>query len=242
MDKYEFQNVGTELYNFIWNDFCDGYIEFSKFDMDKENTKSTLIYVLTNILKLLHPFMPFVTEEIYSKLPIKASESIMISSYPVINDELVFNETINLMKETREFITKARTLKKDNNIKKDDKYEYISSNDAVFTLISNSLKLTKENLINNNKDEYNKLVIDSKSNILENTLIYYYKEDIEDKNKLVLELTKEKEKLESSISRREKLLSNEGYIKNAPATLVEEEKTKLANEKIKLEEIIKKLN
>ena len=64
MDKYEFQNVGTELYNFIWDDFCDGYIEFSKFNMDNESTKSTLLYVLTNILKLLHPFMPFVTEEI----------------------------------------------------------------------------------------------------------------------------------------------------------------------------------
>ena len=241
MDKYEFNNVGSALYNFIWDDFCDGYIEFSKFNMDKESTQSTLIYVLTNILKLLHPFMPFVTEEIYQSLNIKTEESIMISSYPIYNENLVFDGVVNLMKETREFITKARTMKKDNNIKKDDKYEFTSSNDEVKVLISNLLKLTEENVINDNKDNYNKLIIDSKTNILENKLIYYYQESEEEKNKLLEELTKEKERLENSISRREKLLSNPGYVNNAPSNLVEEEKTKLENEKIALQEIINKI-
>ena len=242
MDKYEFHNVGNELYKFIWEDFCDGYIEFSKFNIDKVSTKSTLIYVLTNILKLLHPFMPFVTEEIYQSLPIKESESIMISSYPKYDKQYVFNETISLMDETRNFITKARTTKKDNNIKKDDKYIFISSNEDVKFLISKSLKLEEENIFNDNKEEYSSIVIDQKSNELELSLTYYYKESIEDKNKLLEELTKEKERLESSIERREKLLSNEGYIKNAPSNLVEEERKKLENEKISLEELLKKLN
>ena len=92
MDKYEFQNVGPELYNFIWADFCDSYIEFSKFNIDNVGTKSTLCYALTGILKLLHPFMPFVTEEIYQMLPIKDAESIMISSYPKYDKKLVFEE------------------------------------------------------------------------------------------------------------------------------------------------------
>lgn len=242
MDKYEFNNVGSSLYTFIWDDFCDGYIEFSKFSMNKESTQSTLIYVLTNILKLLHPFMPFVTEEIYQSLNIKETESIMISSYPVYNEDLVFENTTSLMKEVREFITKARTNKKDNNIKKDDKYEFICSKEEASILISKSLKLLDENIMNDNKDDYNKLEITSKTNILDVKLVYYYKESLEDKNKLVLELTKEKEKLESSILRREKLLSNKGYVNNAPTNLVEEEKIKLENEKLALKEIIDKLN
>ena len=80
MDKYEFHNVGNELYSFIWEDFCDWYIELTKSNMT-ETTKTVLLDTLTDILKLLHPFMPYVTEEIYQKLPIKDAESIMISSY-----------------------------------------------------------------------------------------------------------------------------------------------------------------
>ncbi len=241
MDKYEFNNAGSELYSFIWNDFCDGYIEFSKFNIEKESTQSTLLYVLTNILKLLHPFMPFVTEEIYSNLNIKDAESIMISNYPKYDSNLVFTDTINLMKETREFITKVRTIKKDNNIKKDAKYEFISSNDEIKLLISNCLKLTNDNILKDNKDEYTKLEITSNTKSLKNNLIYYYKESMDEKNKLIEDLNKEKIRLENSILKREKLLSNPGYIKNAPSELIKLEKTKLENEKIAFLEIINKL-
>ncbi len=242
MDKYEFNNVGAELYKFIWEDFCDGYIEFAKFDMEKISTKSTLIYVLTIILKLLHPFMPFVTEEIYQHLPIKENESIMISPYPKYDKKYVFNETISLMDETRSFITKARIAKKDNNIKKDDKYILNSSNEDAKFIITKSLKLTIENIFNDSESDYVSISINQKSNNLDLSLEYYYKESLEDKNKMLEELNKEKEKLESSITRREKLLSNEGYIKNAPKELVEEEKRKLENEKVSLEDILLKLN
>ncbi len=241
MDKYEFHNVGSELYSFIWNDFCDAYIEFSKFNMDNISSKSTLLYVLENILKLLHPFMPFVTEELYSNLKIKETESIMISPYPNVKEEFNFDDTINVMEDIRNFITKARTIKKENNIKKDAKYKFESDNSDAYILISNTLKLTEENKIDQNNDDYNELIIDSKSNELQNTLIYYYKESLEDKNKVIEELKKEKEKLENSISRREKLLSNPGYVNNAPSNLVEEEKRKLENEKLTLSEIIKKI-
>ena len=79
MDKYEFNLVGAELYSFIWDDFCSSYIEFAKFNLDSNTTKSVLYTVLSGILKMMHPFMPFVTEEIYQMLPIKDAESIMIS-------------------------------------------------------------------------------------------------------------------------------------------------------------------
>ena len=96
MDKYEFNNVGSEIYNFVWENFCDSYIEMSKFSLDQISTKSTLYYCLKNIVKLLHPFMPFVTEEIYNNLPFKDNETIMLSKYPEYNSNLIFEETKNL--------------------------------------------------------------------------------------------------------------------------------------------------
>ena len=89
METYDFHNVGNTLYSFIWDDFCDWYIELSKSDMSNTN-KSVLLKVLTSIVKMLHPSMPYVTEEIYSMLPIKDAESIMISSYPKVEEECFF--------------------------------------------------------------------------------------------------------------------------------------------------------
>ena len=238
MDKYEFQNVGTELYNFIWNDFCDGYIEFSKFNMDNDSTKSTLLYTLTNILKLLHPFMPFVTEEIYNMLPIKEAESIMISSYPVENKEFNFNDTIKLMDEVRNFITKARITKKENNIPKEFKYSLECNNFEAEKIIKDMLKLNDTT----SDDNYSKVSIQSDTNVLKANLTYYYVVSEEKLNVQKEALEKEKKTLESNIARREKLLSNPGYVNNAPKNLVDEEKTKLENEKKELEIVISKLN
>ena len=238
MDKYEFQNVGTELYNFIWNDFCDGYIEFSKFNMDNDSTKSTLLYTLTNILKLLHPFMPFVTEEIYNMLPIKEAESIMISSYPVENKEFNFDDTIKLMDEVRNFITKARITKKENNIPKEFKYSLECNNFEAEKIIKDMLKLNDTT----SDDNYSKVSIQSNTNVLKANLTYYYVVSEEKLNAQKEALEKEKKTLESNIARREKLLSNPGYVNNAPKNLVDEEKTKLENEKRELEIVISKLN
>ena len=96
MDKYEFNVVGSELYSFIWDDFCDWYIELSKADMSDTN-KSVLLYTLECILKMLHPFMPYVTEEIYMMIP-NHMESIMISDYPVYNKDFVFKEDPGFIK------------------------------------------------------------------------------------------------------------------------------------------------
>ena len=218
MDKYEFQNVGTELYDFIWSDFCDGYIEFSKFNSDNIGTKSTLLYVLTGILKLLHPFMPFVTEEIYQMLPIKDTESIMISTYPKYDKKLVFEDTISLMDSVREFITKVRTFKKDNNISKDCKYTFRCSADKeIEDLICNMLKLTTENIAHQEEiDSLEKLALDYDTSIFNANIEFYFTVSKEDREKEKEALLKQKEILESQIARREKLLSNQGYVNNAP--------------------------
>ena len=118
MDKYDFHNVGNELYKFVWEDFCDWYIELSKANMN-DTTKKVLLDVLTTILKLLHPFMPYVTEEIYSMLPVKEQESIMISSYPVFNKEEIFNESKEILEKVLEDIVAIRNLKATNKVTKD---------------------------------------------------------------------------------------------------------------------------
>ena len=225
MEKYEFNVVGTELYNFIWDDFCSWYIELSKFN-NNNTTKTVLLTVLTDILKLLHPFMPFVTEEIYLMLPIH-DESIMISSYPKYKEEFKF-ET-NDMNNIMEFIVKVRTYKQENNIPSDSKVNY---NGEYKELILNMLKVKNENLtdeISDNSISYNGYTI---YYIFDNT-----KNLEEEKNNLL----KEKERLQNSIERRKKLLSNENYVAKAPQNIVEKEKEDLLKEENNLQNIINQL-
>jgi len=222
MDKYEFNLVGAETYEFIWNDFCSNYIEFAKFNIDSITTKSVLCKVLTGILKLLHPFMPFVTEEIYSMLPIKESESIMISSYPSVEKEYIFNEEASIVDNKIEFIKNFRNIKAENNIPKDAKV-MINTCDEV---IIKTLKL-KDCIIEEKLDinDYQVSAGDLKATI-------YYEKEITEEEKL--EIQKEIEKLEASILRRKNLLANENYVKKAPQHLVEEEREKLRLEEEKL--------
>ena len=226
MDKYEFQNVGTILYDFIWGDFCDSYIEFSKFNMDKESTKSTLLYVLTNILKMLHPFMPFVTEEIYQKLPIKDSESIMISSYPKYDKKLIFDEEQEV-EELISFIKVFRNTKQGNNISNDFKVKFDKEIDPI------AIKLLKleDKIINEELDIKSYKVISNYAN----GEIYFEKELTPEEKQAKENLINS---LKSSIERREKLLSNENYVNKAPANIVEMDKQKLEEEKNKLKELL----
>ena len=230
MDKYEFNIVGTTLYDFIWDCFCDKYIEMSKFTSNETTTKSTLYIVLTGIIKMLHPFMPYVTEEIYQKLPFKDSESIMISTYPEYNKKLVF--TTNEVDEAIEFITLFRNKKKELNIKDFSINNHIN-NKEISILILNMLKLNDKQ----NDDSY-ELTETVKLNEL--TIDILYNDEI-DHEKEKESLLKEKEKLEQSIERRKKLLSNENYVNKAPANVVENDRIQLEKEENKLKEIVSKL-
>jgi len=231
MDKYEFNIVGTTLYDFIWDSFCDKYIEMSKFTSDTNATKSTLYTVLTGIIKMLHPFMPYVTEEIYQKLPFKDAESIMISDYPKYDKKLIFDtdEVDNAI----EFITLFRNKKKELNIKDFSIINHIDNQD-ISTLVLNMLKLNDKQNIDNTYEL--KEVI--KLNNLSIEILY---NDEIDHEKEQENLLKEKEKLEQSIERRKKLLSNENYVNKAPANVVENDRISLEKEQLKLEEILTKL-
>lgn len=224
MDKYDFHNVGNELYKFVWEDFCDWYIELSKANMN-DTTKKVLLDVLTTILKLLHPFMPYVTEEIYSMLPVKEQESIMISSYPVFNKEEIFNESKEILEKVLEDIVAIRNLKAINKVTKDSLVE-IKTEENLLKVYSSQLKIKQENLVNEVPSSLKN--INYKSKYIDIT--YYFEQEEVDNNKILEEI----EKLTASIERRKKLLANENYVNKAPKNIVELDREKLKEEEEKL--------
>ena len=229
MDNYEFNVVGSELYSFIWDDFCDWYIELSKINMNI-TTKSVLCHILTQILKMLHPFMPYVTEEIYQMLPIKDSETIMLSPYPVFKEELTFPESTEL-DNIIEFIVKVRNIKQERQIPKEAKVCFNGNNADIILKL---LKVNNDNIISSSNEEG----IGIKTNNYEIKYIF----DTSSSKELELDnLIKEKDKLINSIERRKKLLSNENYIAKAPKSVVELDRTNLAKEESRLAEILEKL-
>ena len=225
MDKYDFHNVGNELYKFIWEDFCDSYIELSKANMCT-NTKKVLLNVLTDILKLLHPFMPYVTEEIYSKLPVKDSDALIISTYPEYKKELVFKEECEIEEKVLEDIVAIRNIKAINKIGKDAKVNFITKEELI-PIYASQLKIKEENLCSDDPD--NMISSNYKSKYIDITY-FFEKEEIDEKAK-----EEEIKKLQQSIERRKKLLSNENYVNKAPTNIVELDRKKLAEEEEKLE-------
>ena len=227
MDKYDFNVVGDTLYSFIWDDFCDWYIELSKINMN-DTTKSVLIKVLKSTLKMLHPFMPYVTEEIYLKLP-NIKDSIMISSYPQVDDYIFKTELDNIIS----LIKRIRKIKLENNLK-----DYIITFDNDILLKNQEIisKILKNDHINTKVNpNYTKIEIPFINDIV---TIYYdgslSKEELQN-------MIKEKERLMSSIERRKKLLSNENYINKAPKKIVDKEKNDLTKEEQELKIILEKI-
>ena len=229
MDKYEFNLASAEIYDFTWNTFCDYYIEMAKYSIDNISTKSTLCEVLTGILKMLHPFMPFVTEEIYSMLPVKDSESIMIASYPKYNKKYIFEDEEKAVDDAIDFIKKFRNIKAENNITKEAKVMFDTTDDNE--LIVKMLKL-KDNLVDKPLGIKAYKVF---SNHVKATIFF---EKVESEAEKVARNT-QIELLKASIKRREGLLANENYVNKAPANIVELDRKKLAEEKKKLEELLK---
>ena len=223
MEKYDYHNVGNELYNFIWEDFCNWYIELSKANMNN-TTKTVLLKGVTAIIKMLHPFMPYVTEEIYQMLPIKDAESIVISSYPQVEDSDYTIEK-EVLDKVIEDIVAIRNLKQTNNITKEAVIKVEVSNELKEIYYS-QLKIKEENLITDIPQ--NKLSINYQSKNI--NLTYFYEGSKEDESKKQEEIAK----LKASIKRRENLLANENYINKAPANIVEADRKKLIEEKEKL--------
>ena len=229
MDKYEFNNAGASIYEFTWNYFCDYYIEMAKYSIEEESTKSTLCFILTGILKLLQPFMPYVTDEIYSMLPVKDAEDIIISSYPKYDKKMVFETEESAVDDAIDFIKSFRNIKAENNITKEAKvmFDTTDDNNLIIKMLKLDESLVKEPLGIKAYKVFSKRI---------KATIFFEKVETEAEK-----IAKEAQikLLQASIERREKLLSNENYVNKAPAKIVEMDKQKLEEEKKKLEELLK---
>ena len=218
MDKYEFHNAFNTLYSFIWDDYCSSYIEISKIYLN-DTSKSVLLNILTGIIKMLHPFIPFVTEEIYQNLPFKESKSIMESSYPIYNKKEVYDitETTEILND----ITSLRNFKAENNIINSDavKVEYLFDEKLYDGLIKFKNKVDNIEDFIKYESKYAILYFEVKNKVSE--------EDIQ----------KEIEELEKSINKRKSLLSNDNFVKRAPENIVANEKQKLIEEEEKLSKL-----
>ena len=229
MDKFQFNNAGAAIYDFTWNYFCDYYIEMAKYTSEDETTQSVLCTVLTGILKLLHPFMPYVTEEIYQMLPVKDQESIMISTYPKYSKKFIFETEEVIVDDQIEFIKTFRNVKAENNITKDMKVMFDTEDDNE--LIVKMLKL-QDNLV---KEPLGIKAYKVFSNRIKAKIFFEKIETEAD----IAQKEAQIEQLKSSIARREKLLSNENYVNKAPANIVEMDRQKLEEEKHKLADLTK---
>ncbi len=222
MDKYEFNLAGSELYTFIWEDFCSNYIEFSKFNAESNTTKSVLYTILLGILKMLHPFMPFVTEEIYTKMPILEAESIMLTTYPQYDKLLLFEEETMKVNDKIAFISAFRNIKNENNIPSSAQVLLNTDDDIIIKMLKlQDSRISKPLDINSYNVKYGSY----------EATIYYEKVMTEEEKEA---LNKQILNLEASISRRKNLLANENYVNKAPKDLVAKERATLAYEEEQL--------
>ena len=243
MDNYDLGVALDKIYTFIWNEFCDWYIEIAKTRLyNKENTtRKTAQYVLNKVLgdslKLLHPFMPFVTEKIYKEL-YNNDESIMISTYPEYSKDLEFKDEEQAVEELKEVITGIRNARAKMNVHPSKKSKLIFVTKKYTNIIKESeeflkkLGLGEEIEIRENKENIPQNAVSIVSSNLE---LFIPFEDLVDIKQEIERLEKEKAKVLVEKEKTDKMLSNPGFVAKAPAAKVEEEKEKQAkfNEMIK---------
>ncbi len=233
LDKYEVGLAAATLYDFIWSQFCDIYIEMSKTSLysDDENkradTVSVLLYVLTSILKLVHPFIPFITEEIYDNLPVKDAEDIMISSYPEYTRKHVYSKAAGEINAVMKAIKSIRALRKDMNVSQTKKTAiYIVPSDGKEKMLKETAVYI-EKLANGNEIVFGKPEVKSVSVVSDIAEFYIPLGELVDVKKEVERLTKELENTGNEITRAQGKLNNAGFVAKAPAQLIENEKAKL---------------
>lgn len=234
-DRYEFGEVGRVLYNFIWDDFCDWYIEMAKLPLygedeaAKKTTRSILAYVLDNTMRLLHPFMPFITEEIWQNLP-HSGESITVAQWPAVKDEYTDNQAANEMKLLVEIIRSVRNSRAEVNTPMSKKIKMMvkaKDQEILATLENNRAYIERfcnpEELVLalevETPDKAMTAVVTGAEIILPLEGLINIEEE-------VARLQKEWDKLNKEVERVQKKLSNEGFIKKAPEKVIEEEKAK----------------
>jgi valyl-tRNA synthetase len=234
-DRYEFGEVGRVLYNFIWDDFCDWYIEMAKLPLYGENeaakltTRSVLAYVLDNTMRLLHPFMPFITEEIWQNLP-HQGESITVAAWPTVKEELVDTEAAAEMKLLVEIIRSVRNIRAEVNTPLSKKINMFlkAKDDTIVTALENNrgylVRFCNPDELHigtdlTTPDKVMSAVVTGVEIILPLAGLINIEEEI-------ARLQKEWDKLNNEVDRVQKKLSNQGFVAKAPEKVIAEEKAK----------------
>ena len=249
MEKYELGIAVQKVYDFLWDELCDWYIEMAKVRLWKaeEDPKAandalwTLRTALTEGLKLLHPYMPFITEEIYCTL-LPEEESIMISEWPVYREERNFPDAEKAIEGFKEVVRGIRNTRTEMNVPNNRKTSlHIVAKDAeTAAMYENSKKsfvnlaFAKEILVQTDK---NGISEDAVSVVVSNAVVYMPLEDLIDKDKEIERLTKETERLTKEIARCEGMLNNPNFVNKAPASKVDAEKDKLAKYKEMMDKV-----
>lgn len=248
LDKFEIGIALSNLYSFIWESFCDWYIELVKprlFDKENPTAKTAqyvLTYVLSNTMKLLHPFMPFITEEIWQHLP-HEGESIMISEYPSYAAKLDFADEEKAMELIMDAISAIRNRRAEMNVPPSKKAKVIIVTDKadVFgqgMVFFEKLASASEAVVQADKSDISPNAVNI---VVPSAEIFLPLDELVDKSKELARLNDEKKKLEGEIKRVEGKLSNAGFVAKAPQKVVDEEKAKGEKYKEMLEKVLESI-
>ena len=247
MERYELGIAVSKIHDFLWEEFCDWYIEITKFRLtDPEgregaaSRKSAALWTLKKVLsqgmKLLHPFMPFISEEIYCTL-LPEEETVMTSEWPVWRDEWNFPEDETRIRSFQELVRGVRNIRTEMNVPskvKTDIYIVGKNEEAaeefrrLFESLGDSSRMLFAKMIDVVKSKEN-IDKDSVSVVMGNATAYIPMDELVDREKEIERLTKESEKMDREIARSEGMLNNPKFVSKAPAAKVEEEKAKLAH-------------
>jgi len=250
MDKFELGVAVAKLYDFIWEDFCNWYIELSKVRFNSDDTESrnaalwTLQTVLTGALKLLHPYMPFITEEIYVNLT--GEESIMISEWPKVKDEWKFADA-DAIEAVKEVIRSVRNIRSEMNVVPSKKVQMtIVTEDKDLHATYELCREYIENLCNtsslNIQADKAGVDDDAVSTVIPNAVIYMPFAEMVDIDKEIERLKKEEEKLTKELARSKGMLSNEKFMSKAPQAKVAEERAKLEKYEQMMQQVKERLS
>jgi len=249
-EKFEFGEAGRLLYRFIWDDFCDWYIEMSKETLAgddeaaKLTTRSILVYVLDNTLRLLHPIMPFVTEEIWQSVP-HVGESLVVATYPTVHPEQMDEKAAEEMEFLMDFIRSVRTVRNEMNtplskpiniiakVSDAAHYAILKENESYIARSSNPEEFVYGEDVEAPSDAVTSVITGAEIYLPLAGLI-----NIEDE---IARLEKEAEKLQQEVDRVEKKLSNEKFVAKAPAAVVEAERAKGADYQAQREAVLERI-
>ncbi|MFJ7920443.1 valine--tRNA ligase [Lysinibacillus fusiformis] len=249
-ERYEFGEVGRELYNFIWDDFCSWYIEMAKLPLygedetAKKTTRSILAYVLDQTMRLLHPFMPFITEEIWQHLP-HDGESITVAAWPTVRTDLHFADEADNMKLLMDIIRSVRNIRAEVNTPMSKKVPlFISAKDAATVAVLEANKAYLEKFCNPDTltiGEGLEAPGQSMTAVITGAQVFLPLVGLINLEEEIARLEKELEKWAKEVKLVTGKLSNEKFVSKAPEALVNVEREKLADYESKHAVVLKRL-